>query len=87
MLEPLKRLLRKDQRLTWGCEQYTTIQNLKNALVNITKLKYFDVIKCEFDASPVGLGAVFVRATMYSSGKIVSSDAKKILLHFICSRP
>ena len=31
MLEPLKRLLRKDQRLTWGCEQYTTIKNLKNA--------------------------------------------------------
>lgn len=40
------------------------------------------------DASLVGLGAVLVQATMSSSGKMVTSDAKIILLHYTtCFRP
>ena len=40
------------------------------------------------DASHEGLGAVLVQATMSSSGKMVTSDAKIILLNYTtCSRP
>lgn len=59
--EPLRKLTRKDTPWTWGKDQTTALQALKDNLTSDTTMSYFyqgRQTELIVDASPVGLGAI-----------------------------
>lgn len=78
--EPLRRLVKKDQRFVWKEEQRKAFKLLKNRLTEARTLGFYDpaakttVIS---DASPVGLGAVLIQES--PQGPRVISYASKSL--------
>ena len=40
--EPLRKLLKKDEKWSWGAEQQTAFEKLKEHIANITMLKHYD---------------------------------------------
>ena len=57
---PLHELLKKDTDFTWSCTYYSTFQQVKEAVVSDTTLRYFDPslpVTIQVNASQVGLGA------------------------------
>lgn len=62
--EPLRNLLRKEEKFVWGSKQQDAFEILKDKLTSELVLGYFDVNDRTLvfaDASPVGLGAVLVQ--------------------------
>lgn len=61
---PLRELLKKDVKYKWESDQQHAFEKIKNAMVKPETLAYYDP-KCETrlvaDASPVGIGAVFIQ--------------------------
>ena len=58
--EPLRKLLRKEEKLTWGVEQQSAFENLKEDMANNTVMKHYDTeaqTVLTTDASTKGLGA------------------------------
>ena len=73
LLEPLRRLTKKDVEFQWGPEQAETFQKLKNKLARAEILGYYDKdaeTRVITDASPVGLGAVFAQKQHGNSGSL-----------------
>jgi len=60
---PLRSLLRKDEKFIWGVEKKKAFDKLKLCLAEISNLQYFDPkhkTQLIADASPVALGAVLL---------------------------
>ena len=58
--EPLRKLLRKNEKWNWGAEQQTAFKNLKKDTANVTVLKHYDPeaqTVLTTGASTKGLGA------------------------------
>ena len=61
---PLCELLKKDTDFIWNCTYDTTFQQLKEAVVSDTTLRYFDPslpLTIQVDASQVGLSAALLQ--------------------------
>lgn len=86
--EPLRKLLKKDERFVWKQEQEEAFQKLKMILTSESCLGFFrktDLTQLFCDASPVGLGAVLVqqhkstkesRVIAYASRSLSSAEQK-----------
>ncbi|XP_044574131.1 uncharacterized protein K02A2.6-like [Drosophila ananassae] len=64
LTEPLRLLLKKDQKFIWGAAEEKGFHKLKLALTKIPSLSYFDPkykTRLIADASPVALGAVLLQ--------------------------
>ena len=74
--EPIRRLTRKDTEWSWQNEQQTAFEKLTERLSENTTMAYYDPQKDSeiiVDASPVGLGAIFVQ-----NGRVVSYASKAL---------
>ena len=61
---PLHELLKKDTDFIWNCTYNATFQQIKEAVVSDTTLRYFDPslpVTIQVDASQVGLGAALLQ--------------------------
>ena len=61
---PLCELLKKDTDFIWNCTYDATFQQVKEAVVSDTTIKYFDpslLVTIQVDASQVGLGAALLQ--------------------------
>lgn len=79
--EPLRVLLKLDNKFVWGCDQADAFQRLKIQLSEIPNLSYFDPKKrtrVVADASPVALGAVLVQFDSKGDPKIISFASKSL---------
>ena len=59
----LQELIKKDADFIWICTYDTAFQQIKEAIVSDTTLRYFDpslLVTIQVDASQVGLGAAFL---------------------------
>ena len=59
----LHELLKKDTDLTWNCTFDATFQQVKEAVISDTTLRYFNPslpVTIEVDASQVGLGTALL---------------------------
>ena len=63
IIEPLRKLAKKEQKWSWGNEQTKAIEALKESLSREPVLACFRLDASTFvvtDASPVGLGAILL---------------------------
>ena len=61
---PLRELLKKDTDFIWNCTYDTTFEQIKEAVISDTTLRYFDPslpMTIQVDASQVGLGAALLQ--------------------------
>ena len=61
---PLWELLKKDANFTWNASYETTFEQVKQAIISNTTLRYFDLslpVTVQVDASKVGLGAALLQ--------------------------
>ena len=61
---PLQELLKKDADFTWNTSYEATFEQVKQAIVSDTTLRYFDLslpVTIQVDASQVGLGAALLQ--------------------------
>ena len=61
---PLQELLRKDANFTWNASYEATFQQVKQAIISETTLRYFNPslpVTIQVDASQVGLGAALLQ--------------------------
>ena len=61
---PLQELLRKDANFTWNASYEATFQQVKQAIISDTTLRYFDPslpVTIQVDASQVGLGTALLQ--------------------------
>ena len=61
---PLQELLRKDADFTWNASYEATFQQIKQAIISDTTLRYFDPllpVTIQVDASQVGLGTALLQ--------------------------
>lgn len=80
LTEPLRLLMKQNQKFVWGQEQKKAFDQLKAHMLDPTTLGYFDVedrTQLIADASPVGLGAVLIQ--MNERGPRIISYASKSL--------
>ena len=73
---PLQELLKKDTDFTWNCTYNATFQQVKEAVVSDSTLRYFDPslpMTIQVDASQVGLGAALLQ-----NGKPISFASKAL---------
>ena len=73
---PLRELLKKDTDFIWNCTYDTTFDQIKEAVVNDTTLRYFDPslpVTIQVDASQVGLGAALLQ-----NGKPIAFSSKAL---------
>ena len=73
---PLHELLKKDTDFSWNCTYDTTFQQVKEAVISDTTLRYFDPslpMTIQVDASQVGLGAALLQ-----NGKPVAFASKDL---------
>ena len=65
VVEPLRRLTKKNVEFKWGSEQRKSFKILKERLANAVTLGFFDPNATKIiviaDASPVGLGAILLQ--------------------------
>ena len=64
LTSPLQELLKKDTDFIWNCTYDTTFEQVKEAVISDTTLRYFDPslpVTIQVDASQVGLGAVLLQ--------------------------
>jgi hypothetical protein len=62
--EPLRELIKKDNKFTWSSAQKSAFAEIKSVLSDVDHLGYFnpkDPTRLIADASPVALGAVLVQ--------------------------
>ena len=60
---PLRELLKKDADFIWNCTYDTAFEQIKEAVISDTTLRYFDPslpMTIQVDASQVGLGAALL---------------------------
>ena len=73
---PLWELLKKDANFIWNCTYVTIFEQIKEAIISDTTLRYFDPsfpVKIQIDASQVGLGAALLQ-----NGKPVAFASKAL---------
>ena len=73
---PLWELLKKDTDFIWNCTYDTTFEQVKEAVISDTTLRYFDPslpVTIQVDASQVGLGAALLQ-----NGKPVAFASKAL---------
>ena len=61
---PLQELLKKDAKFTWNASYEATFQQVKQAVINNTTLRYFGPllpVTIQVDASQLGLGAALLQ--------------------------
>jgi transposase InsO family protein len=66
IVDPLRKLTKKDTPWCWGDKEENAFQSLKNAMSNWKMVRYFDTKMCTeliVDASPYGLGAILTQKT------------------------
>lgn len=76
----LRKLLKKEEKFTWGIDQQKAFDLLKNILSDGSVLGYFnpeDEIVLIVDASPVGLGAVLVQLSKKEE-RVISFASKSL---------
>ncbi|XP_017467975.1 PREDICTED: uncharacterized protein LOC108360273 isoform X2 [Rhagoletis zephyria] len=80
--EPLRSILKKGSKFTWGPAQQNSFKKLKVLLSDIPKLSYFNPkhkTRLIADASPVALGAVLVQFNPSGDPQIISYSSKSLL--------
>ena len=73
---PLWEVLKKDTEFIWNCTYDTTFEQIKEAIINDTTLRYFDPslpVTIQVDASQVGLGAALLQ-----NGKPIAFASKAL---------
>ena len=73
---PLWELLKKDTDFIWNCTYNTAFEQIKEAVISDTTLRYFDpslLVKIQVDASQVGLGAAILQ-----NGKPIAFASKAL---------
>ena len=73
---PLLELLKKDIDLIWNCTYNATFEQVKEAVISDTTLRYFDPslpVTIQVDASQVGLGAALLQ-----NGKPIAFASKAL---------
>lgn len=73
--EPLQKLTRKEQVWEWTSETERSVQAMREVLVSEPCLAYFKIGALAVvisDASPVGLGAVLLKAQLDGQNKLVA---------------
>ena len=73
---PLRELLKKDADFTWNASYETTFEQIKEAVISDTTLRYFDPslpVTIQVDASQVGLGTALLQ-----NGKPIAFDSKAL---------
>ena len=73
---PLRELLKKDANFTWNASYESTFEQIKEAVVSDTTLRYFDPslpVTIQVDASQVGLGAALLQ-----NGKPIAFASKAL---------
>ena len=73
---PLQELLKKDGDFSWNCTYDTTFEQIKEAVISDTTLRYFDPslpMTIQVDASQVGLGAALLQ-----NGKPIAFASKAL---------
>ena len=73
---PLRELLKKDTDFSWNCTHDTAFEQIKEAVISDTTLRYFDPslpVTIQVDASQVGLGAALLH-----DGKPVAFASKAL---------
>ena len=73
---PLQELLKKDANFTQNASSETTFEQIKEAVVSDTTLRYFDPsqpVTIQVDASQVGLGAALLQ-----NGKPIAFASKAL---------
>ena len=75
---PLQELLKKDADIIWNCTYDTAFEQIKEAVISVTTLRYFDPslpVTMQVDASQVGLGAALLQ-----NGKPIAFASKALPL-------
>ena len=73
---PLQELLKKDTDFIWNCTYNTAFEQIKEAIVSGTTLRYFNpslLVTVQVDASQVGLGAALLQ-----NGKPIAFASKAL---------
>ena len=73
---PLRELLKKDTDFIWNCTYDTILEQIKEAVVSDTTLRYFDPslpVTIKVDASQAGLGAALLQ-----NGKPIAFTSKAL---------
>ena len=73
---PLQELLKKDANFTWNASYKAAFQQVKQAFISNTTLRYFDLllpVTIQVDASQVGLGAVLLQ-----NDKLIAFSSKAL---------
>ena len=73
---PLQELLKKDAVFTWNASYETAFEQIKEAVISDTTLRYFDPslpVTIQVDASQVGLGAALLQ-----NGKPIAFASKAL---------
>ena len=81
IVEPLKRLTRKGQKWTWEKEQAKAFKALKEALSDAPALACFSLnvpTNVITDASPVGLGAIFLQDPVTAERKPIAYISRSL---------
>ena len=76
LTSPLQELLKKDADFIWNCTYDTTFEQIKEAIISDTTLRYFDPslpMIMQVDASQVGLGAALLQ-----NGKPIAFASKAL---------
>ncbi|XP_036340795.1 uncharacterized protein K02A2.6-like [Rhagoletis pomonella] len=79
--EPLRKLLKLNQKFVWDKSQQESFDKLKEGLSNVPNLAYFNAKKRTrliADASPVALGAVLVQFDDQNEPHIISFASKSL---------
>nr|XP_043068709.1 uncharacterized protein K02A2.6-like [Drosophila bipectinata] len=79
--DPLRKLLRKDSKFSWGETERDAFRNLKDRLEKVPNLAYFDPLnrtRLIADASPVALGAVLLQFSVNADPLIISFASKAL---------
>ena len=76
LTSPLQELLKRDTDFIWNCTYDTAFEQIKEAIVSDTTLRYFDPslpVTIQVDASQVGLGAALLQ-----NGKPIAFASKAL---------
>ncbi|XP_039150808.1 uncharacterized protein K02A2.6-like isoform X3 [Drosophila simulans] len=79
--DPLRKLLKTENKFTWGEAEKNAFNNLKNLLSKVPKLSYFDPkhrTRVIADASPVALGAVLLQFKVDNEPLIITFASKAL---------
>lgn len=79
--EPLRQLIKKDINFCWTPVHQHCFEKLKQELVSLPRLAYFDPTKRTqliADASPVGLGAVLIQYNDEETPQVISFASKSL---------